>query len=325
MLKRFSPVIITLILFSGYLSAQSISIKSFTDTTDYNIGDYISYTVEVTYDKNIVILTPDIKKKISNVDVLAEQPPKTETRDGKVVTTYNFTFSRYDSADVVIPPVPVKYGEGLDTAGRVAFLLEKDTTLSVVYSNETKFTVHSLKINAEEDIKDIKPPLTLPPDWRIIALWILGGLLVIYAAYYFYIRYKRSREVKPAKQKLVIIPPHIKALEALKHLEGEQLWQKGEIKAYHSRITEIIRNYFEERFNLPALELSSTEILYHLKRQPGAGDITGLTADFLNNADLVKFAKYIPLNSVNEAMMKQAYEIVNITAQVSEIKEAENV
>jgi cell division protein YceG involved in septum cleavage len=182
-----------------------------------------------------------------------------------------------------------------------------------------------LKVNVEEDIKDIKPPIKIPPDWKIIALWILGAILLIAIAYYLYKKYKRNKEPKPVVEKEIIIPPHIKALESLKQLEKEELWQKGEIKAYHSRITEIIRNYFEERFHLPALELSTTEIIYHLGNQKGTEFIKDLTEGFLNNADMVKFAKYIPLNSINAEMMKQAIEIVEKTVHNAVIKEAENV
>ena len=38
-----------------------------------------------------------------------------------------------------------------------------------------------------------------------------------------------------------------------------------------------------------------------------------ITEDFLTNADLVKFAKYKPIATVNEEMMKQAYLIVEKT------------
>ncbi len=37
------------------------------------------------------------------------------------------------------------------------------------------------------------------------------------------------------------------------------------------------------------------------------------TQKFLENADMVKFAKFVPLPSVNEEMMKQAYDIVKKT------------
>ena len=53
-----------------------------------------------------------------------------------------------------------------------------------------------------------------------------------------------------------------------------------------------------------------------------------ITSQFLNNADLVKFAKFIPLETVNKEMMTQAREIVNKTMSIQkdeEVKEAANV
>jgi hypothetical protein len=120
------------------------------------------------------------------------------------------------------------------------------------------------------------------------------------------------QHLKGIKEK-VIIPPHVKALAALDNLESEQLWQKGFIKDYHSRITEIIRNYFEESFDLPAMELTTTETIQHLKGIKEKVIILDITYNFLSNADLVKFAKFQPFETVNEEMMKQAKEIVQST------------
>ena len=58
-----------------------------------------------------------------------------------------------------------------------------------------------------------------------------------------------------------------------------------------------------------------------LKKHPETDGIVELTNNFLNNADLVKFAKFVPLSSVNEDMMKQAYEIVQRTVPKNEEKE----
>ena len=63
--------------------------------------------------------------------------------------------------------------------------------------------------------------------------------------------------------------------------------------------------------NLPALELTTSEQMQQLKKVSSAENILNITNEFLNNADLVKFAKFQPLPSVNEVMMKQAKEIVN--------------
>ena len=94
-------------------------------------------------------------------------------------------------------------------------------------------------------------------------------------------------------------------------------------KEYHSNITGIVRNYFEERFKLPALELTTTEQMQQLKKVSAAEIIFEETNKFLNNADLVKFAKFIPIASVNEEMMKQAKEIVNktIPTEIEKVEE----
>ena len=94
------------------------------------------------------------------------------------------------------------------------------------------------------------------------------------------------------------------------------------IKEYHSRITEIIRKYFDERFNLHAMELTTNEVMDLLRTKNEAQVIFDITNDFLNNADLVKFAKFQPMSSINEEMMKQAFSIVNKTVpKVEEPKE----
>ncbi len=119
-------------------------------------------------------------------------------------------------------------------------------------------------------------------------------------------------------RKVIEKPPHVIAIYELRALEQEQLWQKGSIKEYHSRITEIIRRYFQDQFYLPALELTTSEVMQYLKQVRKAGVITETTYNFLSNADLVKFAKFKPMASINEEMMKQAIEIVEKTKPVPE-------
>ncbi|MBN2572272.1 MAG: hypothetical protein JXA68_09100, partial [Ignavibacteriales bacterium] len=85
------------------------------------------------------------------------------------------------------------------------------------------------------------------------------------------------------------------------------------IKEYHTDITEIIRKYFEDRFNFLALEMTSGEILENLKYHSDGVKILEVTENFLTNADLVKFAKFKPMPNVNNEMMIQAYSIVEQT------------
>jgi hypothetical protein len=66
--------------------------------------------------------------------------------------------------------------------------------------------------------------------------------------------------------------------------------------------------------------MSTSEVVYNLNRITIPENIKDITYRFLTNADLVKFAKFIPLNSINEEMMKQAQEIVENTVPATPLK-----
>ncbi|MBE0572357.1 MAG: hypothetical protein IH618_12510 [Ignavibacteriaceae bacterium] len=301
MVNSFLKYFGMLLLLSINLSAQSISVLASVDSSDYLVGDYINYILEIRAGKNIEITTPIIRDSLKKVEVIKELPQVSKEENNIKSSTFGYIISYYDSGSVTILPIAVRYKESGITEEKIAL------------SNPVTFTVHTLQVEQQADIKDVKDPLTIPLDWKFILLVALIVLLILAASFYLYRRYKKKKAEQPVKKKIIRIPAHVRALSALDKLESEQLWQKGKVKEYHSNITGIIRGYFEERFNLPALELTTSEQMQQLKRVPSAESILNTTNEFLNNADLVKFAKFIPLPSVNEAMMKQANDIVNST------------
>jgi hypothetical protein len=283
------------------VQAQTISVVAYADTTDYLVGDFINYEIEVVTRKNIEVISPSVPDTLTHLELIArEEPISTEDEKSKT-TIYKFIFAGYDSIQAVIPAMTVKYRTAEDTS------FKKIITESVVVN------IHTVPVSTAEEIKDVKSPITIPYDWKWLLLWIAIALLVIITGYYFYKKYRQKKSEQPVEKQIIIIPPHVKALAALENLDNEQLWQKGFIKDYHSRITEIIRNYFEERFDLPAMELTTTETIHHLNGIKEKEIILDITYDFLSNADLVKFAKFQPLEAVNEEMMKQAKEIIQST------------
>ncbi|MDZ7623385.1 MAG: hypothetical protein U5J96_02920 [Ignavibacteriaceae bacterium] len=302
-----------LLLLSINLSAQSISVLASVDSSDYLVGDYINYTLEIRAEKNIEITTPIIRDSLKKVEVIKELPPASKEENNIKSSTFGYIISYYDSGSVTISPIAVRYKESGNAEEKIAL------------SNPVTFTVHTLQVEQQADIKDVKDPLTIPLDWKFILLVALIVLIILAASYYLYRRYKKKKAEQPVKKKVIRIPAHTRALAALDNLEREQLWQKGKVKEYHSNITGIIRGYFEERFNLPALELTTSEQMLQLKKVPSAENILNITNEFLNNADLVKFAKFIPLPSVNDTMMKQAKEIVTKTISMESVQVEEEV
>jgi hypothetical protein len=301
MVKLLRTFYVLIILLTAELCAQSVSVLASADSSDYLVGDYITYTLEVRSEKNIQIVQPFVRDSLKKVEVIKELEPVIREDEKIKSITYGYIISYYDSASVTIPPIAVRYNTSADDQEKI------------VLSNPVTFNVHTIEVQQQAEIKDVKEPVTIPLDWRLILLIALIVLIVLGLAIFFYRRYKKKKSEQPVIKKIIKIPAHVRALNALDNLESEQLWQKGKIKDYHSNITGIIRAYFEERFKLPALELTTAEQMHQLKNVREAQKILEVTNQFLNNADLVKFAKFIPLPSVNDEMMKQAKDIVTKT------------
>ena len=309
MVKRVS--LLFLFLLNAALFGQDIRVKASTDTTSYKVGDYINYTLRIEYDKNIGIISPLIKDSLKVADIIKLDTAVTKEENGRMVTIIKAVLSKYDSAVVNIPPIAIKY-RTLKSPGEK--LSANDTTLKTILSYPVTVLVHTIQVNPQAEIKDVKDPVKVPLPWLLILLWFVIASAVLGTALLLWLWFKKNKEKKVVAPPKIILPAHVEALNALNELEKKQLWQKGMVKEYHSEITEIIRAYFERKFDLRALELTTTEVNLQLKQKSGTANIIDITNDFLNNADLVKFAKFKPENSVNEEMMKQALEIVNRTA-----------
>lgn len=319
-----------LCFFCKYTSAQDISTKAYTDKQQYYIGDFITYNLSVTYGSNIKIFTPDYKDSLYQFEIISTSVPKITKTNGKTTVLYSVTIAKYDSAEINISQIPVYFAEGKDTV-KVDSLpykgfLSKEGVFKSVYANGVHISINGIKTSKEEEtLKDIKGPNEVPPDYLfwIIIIVVCAGL--IYTAYYFIAKYYKKLKEELLKNKpAVIIPPYETALIKLNELEQKQLWQSGFIKEYHTEITGIIRSYFEEQFRLPALELTTSEIINLLSKNEIFIRIKDLTFSFLSNADMVKFAKFVPMDHVNEEMMKQAKEIINATKTVMEKSDDSN-
>jgi hypothetical protein len=289
------------LILSLNLFAQNISAEAYTDSANYLVGDYINLTIKVKYDEGITVSNPLIKDNFKDIEVIKVEEPVLLEENGKQIVEFKYIVSVYDSTDISISGIPVGYKTG------------NDTLLQTVNTNPVYFTVHTVPVMPEEEIKDVKVPIKIPLDWKTILLYMLIIIAIAGLAYFLYKRYKKKHEGEEIKQTEPRIPSYITALNSLHQLEEEKLWQKGKVKEYHSKITEIIRRYFEDRFYLPALELTTSEAMVRLKERYDTAEILQATDEFLNNADLVKFAKYNPVPDLNAEMMKQAYKIVEMT------------
>ena len=119
--------------------------------------------------------------------------------------------------------------------------------------------------------------------------------------------------------------PHEIAYEQLNRIEGMNWIAQGEMKVYHTEISLVIRQYIAARYQIPALELTTQELLDRLQPEDMPQE---LVRGFFTNSDLVKFARYNPTKPEAHERMEEARRIIDETKQfgirVGEEQEREN-
>jgi hypothetical protein len=125
---------------------------------------------------------------------------------------------------------------------------------------------------------------------------------------------KKPAQVVVAKQ--IVISPYEEARNQLMALREKQLWQQGEIKRYHTELTHILRDYLEKRYQIPALESTSDELIAALRQTDMPLAIQFKLKRLLQIADLVKFAKVVPELDVHEGAYEVAMELLMETEPV---------
>lgn len=184
-------------------------------------------------------------------------------------------------------------------------------------SNALIINVLLPNIDANSELKDIKGPLDDNIGWSDIWPWLVL-ILIILLSIFTYKKYFNKKKKTVVVKKNIQTPAHILALNSLKKLENKKLIDKKDIKEYYSSISEIIRRYIENRFNFPALELTTYEILNIITAVIKKEESITLK-NILEISDLVKFAKKIPdqienvknLNLATDFVKKTKKEIIN--------------
>jgi hypothetical protein len=278
------------------------------DSTNMLIGDQMALHLMVNHPEGTIVLNPEMNVlEESKIEILNVTGWDTLQKGVEYVLKKDILFTAWDSGYVFIPKIPIPYQSGNQTG--------------VAATNEIPLMVGVPQIDTTlAPIKDIiREPQTFEDFIPMIAV-IVGLLLAV--GLFFYFKNRKSEEVKKPKPE-IILPPHEIALNKLTSLKNEKLWQKGEVKAYQSKLTYIVREYLENRFEVPALENTTDEILRSLKNTDLSQDWEGKLREMLQMADLVKFAKAQPQADFHDKMMNYAEDFVYKTKKIEISKEEE--
>ncbi len=289
-----------------YTSAQKIQAKAILDSTQILIGDQVKLRIELDQPKNLNIDFPVIGDSISpTIEIIERSPLDTFELDEEeqIKIIQSFTITTFDSGPQEIPPF--------------YFNLQYDELSDTIETLPVEFFVHTMQIDTTRGPVDIKKPYRAPITLAEVSPYILGVILigaVIFFIFYYIRRKKNNKPVfgKPAKPKE---PAHIIAIRRLDQVKEEQLWQHGEIKLFYSEVSDTLRTYIEDRFNIYAMEYTTDETIQAFTEQKGLINEKSFNElkNLLSLSDLVKFAKYKPTDDDHNLTLMNAYFFVNQT------------
>ena len=104
------------------------------------------------------------------------------------------------------------------------------------------------------------------------------------------------------------VPPHIAAEQEIHELASQKIFEKGRIKEFYFRFSEILRRYLEALRGFPAAEYTTQEITLSIQA-PEDRQILPL----LQDADLVKFADLNPTPAKKNDEIEQALAYIRKT------------
>ena len=287
--------------------AQQFTVSSQLDSASIQIGEQARLRLSVAQPTNLQVTVPilsdTITKGIEIVDIV--KADTISLSDNRIQVNYDYLITSFDSGFYFIPAYTyAAAGDTLQTA-------------------PLGLSVTTVTVNPEtDDIKTIKPIMSAPFYWSELFTWVgyvLLAFLVVGIIVLVLLKYVLKKKVPFIDQTpQPVIPPHIVALEKLEEIKVQKIWQCGDIKVFYTQVTDVLRVYLEGRFGINAMELTSDEIMALVKKEPGLNEVRAALKDLLTLADLVKFAKMVPLENENERSLLTAFDVVDKTKPIEE-------
>ncbi len=273
---------ILFLLISVSLFAQK-QVETIIDVKKNKIGAQFNLTYKTTVDTASKVVFPTLKN-FGKMEVIRSYVVDTIKNGARYELIKKYGVTQFDSGKYVIPSLKILINNKAFATDSI--LVE----VSDVQVDTLKQKLFDIKPIAESEFQ-------LSNFWKyfLILLLILG----IGALIYWLIKKYQKKKVEEVEE---LKSPIERATILLKNLEKKELWQKGAVKEYYSELTDIARNYIEEAIEIPAMESTTSELIIALRAASIKKKMT-VSAETLENlervlkqADLVKFAKSIPVD-----------------------------
>lgn len=280
MKNKYLYNLICLLCFTSACFGQS-ALETIVDTTQIKIGESFSLTLRAHAAQADQVIFPE-QENFGEFEILETYPTDTIVSDGLMELIKKYELTQFDPGNYKLSPLPVVIDKKLfqsDSLSIQVANVEVDTLKTPLYP-----------------IKDISTKdASFSTYWYYIFFVVLSILIGV--GLYFYIRAIQNKKLTEEDKYKT---PFEKASKKLKRLEQKKTYSKQGAKVYYSDMSNIVRSFLEDTFDISAHELTTFETLTLLKLTLKNKNIKlkpEVLTEFkhiLETSDLVKFAKSQP-------------------------------
>jgi|TARA_B110000503_G_scaffold72941_1_gene112774 hypothetical protein len=299
-------ILFFLFLISTATFSQKVSVAS--DTTNIRIGEQFLFQILVKDTANVIF--PEKLENLTSLEIV--EIVKIDTFKNSLIKKYLMT--GFDSGAFYIPSQQI-------------FIKNRAFITDSILINVATVAIDTTK-QKMFPIKAIQSEPLVYDDFKPYIIWLLLALLLIGAIIYYLVTRKKATITQ--EEGITALAPFEEAIEKLQELDNKLLWQNNEIKKYYSELTEIVRAYIEKELKIPALEITTHELVDILSDFNKAKTINTSKETIkklnalLQEADLVKFAKSTPLSHEIEEDRRDAEEVLNTLKPTPIIEETKD-
>ncbi|PQJ10625.1 hypothetical protein CJD36_011675 [Flavipsychrobacter stenotrophus] len=269
------------------------------DARQITVGDQARYFIEVQHNPSISKINwPVFTDTFDHLEIVEKGEIDTLKQGGMITYRQRLLITGFDSGVFKIPSFQFA-------------IVPTTSNPYVIQTDSFQLLVQTVTVDTTKDFKPIKGIIFVQSTWRDYIWYIAGGLLLLIIVIAVTVYIVKNRKPAPPAPMAPEVPLQDRFLKKLTDLETQQLWQKNQVKTYYVELTDIVRNYVEERFNTPAMELTTDELLFKVQHHRELQPYYEQLSVILRIADLAKFAKGQPLPQEHFDAMEKAKQFID--------------
>ena len=288
---------------------SSISVSFTADRASLTVGDIVTLTLEVTHPADHFVVVPRMGPEWGPFEVISQTPAQTDSNgDGTETTSQRIEVTLFAPGTFETPDLPISV-RGPDGGVEQLFLPSPQLNVTSVLSG------------GDEELRDIRPPVDLsPPAWRQptnLAAAALAVVAILVGGSYLVHRRLRGQDEQPVLAAETRTPWEI-AVQEIGRIEKLDLPGEGRFKEHYTLVAEVTKDYVRSMYldgssRTDAAEMTTDETVTAIWRSSLDRKNARLVVDLLNEADLVRFSNYSPLESKAQEALRRARDILEDT------------